>query len=89
MACYPSLRLSGTIMCMSNPVSLDDPVISPAERARRRHAVRQATASIRLEGGTVDAADLILDEQYIAGQITLNQYMASHLPCPTASGRIR
>jgi hypothetical protein len=65
---------------MSNQVALDVAVLSPAESARRRHAVRQAIASIRLEGGTVAPADLVLDEQYIAGHLTLDEYIAAHLP---------
>jgi hypothetical protein len=65
---------------MSNPAARDAPVIGQAEAARRRDAVRQATASIRLEGGTVSEADLALDEQYISGQIDIATYVAAHLP---------
>jgi hypothetical protein len=65
---------------MSNPAARDTPVIGPAEAARRRDAVRQATASIRLEGGTVSEADLALDEQYISGHIDIDTYVAAHLP---------
>lgn len=70
---------------MSNPAARDTPVISPAEAARRRDAVRQATASIRLEGGTVSEADLALDEQYISGHIDIDTYVAAHLPQRTSS----
>jgi Antitoxin VbhA len=70
---------------MSNPAARDAPVICPAEAARRRDAVRQATASIRLEGGTVSEADLALDEQYISGRIDIDTYVAAHLPKSTPS----
>jgi Antitoxin VbhA len=65
---------------MSNPTTRDAPVIGPAEAARRRDAVRQATASIRLEGGTVSEAELALGEQYISGRIDIDTYVAAHLP---------
>jgi Antitoxin VbhA len=65
---------------MSNPAARDTPVIGPAEAALRRDAIRQATASIRLEGGTVSEADLVLDEQYISGHIDIGTYVAAHLP---------
>jgi Antitoxin VbhA len=74
---------------MSNPAARDAPVISPAEAARRRDAVRQATASIRLEGGTVSEAELALDEQFISGHIDIDTYVAAHLPpcAPSATAR--
>jgi hypothetical protein len=65
---------------MSNPITRDAPEIGPAEGARRRDAVREATASIRLEGGTVSQAELALDEQYISGRIDIATYVAAHLP---------
>lgn len=65
---------------MSNPAARDTPVIGPAEAARRVDAVRQATASIRLEGGAVSEAELALDEQYISGHIDIDTYVAAHLP---------
>jgi hypothetical protein len=65
---------------MSNPTTRDAPVIGPAEAARRRDAVREATASICIEGGTVSEAELALDEQYISGRIDIDTYVAAHLP---------
>jgi Antitoxin VbhA len=70
---------------MSNPTTRDAPVIGPAEAARRRDAVREATASIYLEGGTVSEAELALDEQYISGRIDIDAYLAAHLPKTTPS----
>jgi hypothetical protein len=60
-------------------------VIGSAEAARRRDAVLQATASIRLEGGTVSQAELALDEQYTSGRIDIDTYVAAHLPRSTPS----
>lgn len=65
---------------MSDHAAGDVPVIGPAEAARRVDAVRQATASIRLEGGAVSEAELALDEQYISGHIDIDTYVAAHLP---------
>jgi hypothetical protein len=65
---------------VSNPSAGNAPVIGSAEAARRRDAVRQATASIRLEGGTVSEAELALDEQFISGHIDIDTYVAAHLP---------
>jgi Antitoxin VbhA len=70
---------------MANPSAHDAPVIGPVEAARRRDAVRQATASIRLEGGTVSEAELALDEQYISGHIDIDAYLAAQLPESTPS----
>ena len=70
---------------MSTPATRDAPVVGSAEAARRREAVRQATASVRLEGGTVSEADLALDEQYISGHIDIDTYIAAHLPKRTST----
>jgi Antitoxin VbhA len=69
---------------MSDPAARDAPVLGPTEAARRRDAVRQATASIRLEGGTVSEPELALDEQYISGRIDIDTYVAAHLPSAQA-----
>ena len=42
--------------------------------ARRRESWRQANASVRMEGGTVDEETLAMQERHISGDITKDQY---------------
>jgi len=49
------------------------PKISVDERASRAEAVRQANASIALEGFTVDPQVAEWDQQYIDGKLTLDE----------------
>jgi Antitoxin VbhA len=65
---------------MSKVVGSSTPTINAADRALRLDAVRQATATIRLEGGVVSTEDQALDECFIAGDIDLDSYVAAHLP---------
>lgn len=64
---------------MSTHAASDFPPITPAERARRANAVRQAAASIRLEGGTTTPARTALNAEYLAGTIDADTYMARSL----------
>jgi Antitoxin VbhA len=54
----------------------DFPAITPAEQTRRRNAVRRAEASARLEGATTHPARTQLNNDYIAGHIDLDTYLA-------------
>ena len=51
--------------------------LSAAEQARRREAVERAEASARLEGYIPDEVDKILDEFFIEGRITSDEYRAA------------
>lgn len=55
----------------------DFPAITPAEAARRRNAVRQAEATVRLEGGTTTPEQAGLDTAFIAGRLDLPDYLAA------------
>ena len=71
---------------MSEP-AIDYPAISPAERALRADAVRQADASNRLEGGVTSPERALLNEQYIAGHLDLDAYVAASLRLAHQTGR--
>ncbi|GBQ27271.1 hypothetical protein AA0472_2372 [Acetobacter estunensis NRIC 0472] len=48
--------------------------ISDVERARRAEAIRQATASVALEGFVRDETMLALDQRYIDGELDWEAY---------------
>ena len=70
---------------MSKVAGITTPTISAAERALRLDAVRQATATIRLEGGVVSPEDRALDVRFIDGEIDLDAYVTAHLPLGTSA----
>jgi hypothetical protein len=62
---------------MSNAADADFPVITPTEAARRHNAVRQAEATVRLEGGTTSPEQARLDAAFITGGLDLDSYLAA------------
>jgi hypothetical protein len=60
---------------VSTHAAEDFPTMSPAERALRIDAVRQADASNRLEGTITNPERNALNEQYTSGRIDLDTYI--------------
>jgi hypothetical protein len=52
------------------------PPISDAERIARREAIDFATANIGLEGFRLSARAKEIGERYVAGDLTLDQFLA-------------
>ena len=50
---------------------------SAEEQARRREAVARAEANARIEGYVPNEIDKMLDEYFIEGRITSNEYRAA------------
>ncbi|WP_421793579.1 chromosome segregation protein ParM [Hydrocarboniphaga effusa] len=57
--------------------------IGELERMRRAEAVRAARASVELEGYVLRAVREQIDNQFIAGELTLPEYIAA---CQRAAG---
>jgi hypothetical protein len=71
---------------MSTHAAADFPPINPAERALRLDAIRQADASNRLEGGITSPGRVALNDDYIAGRIDLDAYVARSLQLARHAG---
>jgi hypothetical protein len=71
---------------VSTHAAEDFPTMSPAERALRIDAVRQADASNRLEGGITNPERKALNEQYTSGRIDLNTYIDHSLRLARQAG---
>jgi hypothetical protein len=69
---------------MSTHAANDVAAITPAEAERRRNAVRQAEATVRLEGGTTSPEQARLDTAFISGTLDLDTYLAA---CVATAGR--
>lgn len=64
----------------NNPYELDTgPVAAPTPADMRRAQFAQANASLALEGMTMDAADLAIQEAVIAGALTPDEAVAKQL----------
>jgi len=60
-------------------------VPSSAEQERRRQALRDALAQVRLEGMEPDPAFFAYGERYVHGEITLDEAIAEYLAHVAAS----
>ena len=56
--------------------AIPEPLIDPAEQARRAKAVKQAAASARLEGGTTSPERSLLTHRFVSGEIDLDTFVS-------------
>ena len=57
------------------PLSAPRPLISAAERERRLEAVNFARGSVRYEGGILTPEVEAIGAQFVAGELTLDEYV--------------
>ena len=64
-------------MNAETPFAASRPAISDAERAQRLAAINFARGSVRYEGGILDAEAEAIGARFVAGDLTLDEYIAT------------